>query len=84
LKEHKIENIPVVREFQDVLPQELLGMPPDREIGFTIDLIPGTSLIAQAPYKMGPEDLVELKADTSIFITILYHNLLLFIDIFHI
>jgi hypothetical protein len=36
-------------------------MPPDREIEFTIDLIPGTAPIAQAPYKMGPKVLVELK-----------------------
>jgi hypothetical protein len=62
LKEVRIEDIPIVREFQDVFPQELPGMPPDREIEFTIDLIPGTSPIAQAPYKMGPKELVELKA----------------------
>ncbi|KAK1648347.1 hypothetical protein QYE76_066152 [Lolium multiflorum] len=62
LKEVKIEDIPVVNEFQDVFPKELPGMPPDREIEFTIDLIPGTSPIAQPPYKMGPKELVELKA----------------------
>jgi hypothetical protein len=56
LKEDRIENIPVVRAFQDVFPQELLGIPPDREIEFTIDLIPRTSPIAQAPYKMGPKE----------------------------
>ncbi|KAK1683148.1 hypothetical protein QYE76_043996 [Lolium multiflorum] len=62
LKEVKIEDIPVVNEFQDVFPKELPGMPPDREIEFTIDLIPGTAPIAQPPYKMGPKELVELKA----------------------
>jgi hypothetical protein len=46
LKEVKIEEIPVINEFQDVFPKELLGMPPDREIEFTIDLIPGTTPIA--------------------------------------
>jgi hypothetical protein len=61
LKEAKLEDIPVVNEFQDVFPQELRGMPPDREIEFTIDLILGTAPIAQAPYKMGPKELVELK-----------------------
>jgi hypothetical protein len=61
-KRGRIEDIPVVREFQDVFPQELPGMPPDGEIEFTIDLISGTSPIAQAPYKMGPKELVELKA----------------------
>ncbi|KAK1620362.1 hypothetical protein QYE76_025879 [Lolium multiflorum] len=62
LKEVKIEDIPVVNEFPDVFPKELPGMPPDREIEFTIDLIPGTTPIAQPPYKMGPKELVELKA----------------------
>ncbi|KAK1660275.1 hypothetical protein QYE76_048434 [Lolium multiflorum] len=46
---------------KDVFPAELPGMPPDREIEFTIDLIPGTAPIAKAPYKMGPKELKELK-----------------------
>jgi hypothetical protein len=46
LKESRLEDIPVVNEFQDVFSQELPGMPPDREIEFTIDLILGTSPIA--------------------------------------
>jgi hypothetical protein len=62
LKVVRIEDTPIVREFQDVFPKELPRMPPDREIEFTIDLIPGTSPIAQAPYKMGPKELEELKA----------------------
>jgi hypothetical protein len=61
LKEVKIEDIPVVNEFQDVFPKELPGMPPDREIEFTIDLILGTAPIVQPPYKMGSKELVELK-----------------------
>ncbi|KAK1696236.1 hypothetical protein QYE76_012933 [Lolium multiflorum] len=61
MKEVKLEDIPVVNEFQDVFPKELPGMPPDREIEFTIDLIPGTAPIAKAPYKMGPKELKELK-----------------------
>jgi hypothetical protein len=61
LKEAKLEDIPVVNKFMDVFPQELPGMPPDREIEFTIDLKPGTASISQAPYKMGPKELKELK-----------------------
>ncbi|KAK1627572.1 hypothetical protein QYE76_001887 [Lolium multiflorum] len=61
-KEVRIEDIPVVNEFPDVFPKELPGLPPDREIEFTINLIPGTTPIAQPPYKMGPKELVELKA----------------------
>ena len=67
MKEVRIEDIPVVREFQDVFPAELPGMPPDREIEFTIDLIPGTSPIAQQPYRMGPKELVELKEQLDEF-----------------
>jgi hypothetical protein len=61
LKEAKLEDIPVVNEFMDVFPQELPGMPPDREIEFTIDLKPGTAPISPAPYKMGPKESKELK-----------------------
>jgi hypothetical protein len=61
MKEVKLEDIPLVNEFQDVFPKKLPRMPPDREIEFTIDLIPGTTPIAQAPYKMGPTELKELK-----------------------
>jgi hypothetical protein len=61
LKESRLEDIPVINELQDVFLHELPGMPPDKEIEFTIDLIPGTAPIAQAPYKMGPKELVELK-----------------------
>jgi hypothetical protein len=61
LKEAKLEDIPVVNEFMDVFPQELPGMPPDRELEFTIDLKPGMAPISQAPYKMGPKELKELN-----------------------
>jgi hypothetical protein len=61
MKEAKLEDIPVVNEFQDVFPKELPGMPLDREIEFTLDLIPGTTPIAQAPYNMGSKELVQLK-----------------------
>jgi hypothetical protein len=47
-----IEDVPVVREFPDVFPEELPGMPPDRDIEFVIDLIPRTSPIAKRPYRM--------------------------------
>jgi hypothetical protein len=60
--EVRIEDILVVKEFQDVFPKELPGMPSDREIEFTIDLIPRTAPIAEAPYKMGPKALGGLKA----------------------
>jgi hypothetical protein len=51
----------VVEEFMDVFPEELLGMLPEREVEFYIDLIPGTTPIAKRPYRMAPAELVELK-----------------------
>ena len=57
----KWDDIPVVREFPDVFPEDLLGIPLDREIEFSIDLIPETSPISKAPYQMAPTELKELK-----------------------
>jgi predicted aspartyl protease len=54
-------NIDVVREFPDVLPEELSGMPPDREVEFVIDLLPRTTPISKRPYMMSVEELKELK-----------------------
>ena len=56
-----LEEIRVVHRFLDVFPDELPGMPPDRDIEFVIELIPGTTPITQRPYQMNPEELVELK-----------------------
>jgi hypothetical protein len=55
------ESIYVVEEFMDVFSEELQGMPPEREVEFYIDLIPGTATIAKKPYRMAPTELAELK-----------------------
>ncbi|KAL0554351.1 hypothetical protein IC582_008270 [Cucumis melo] len=52
---------PVVREYPDVFPEELLGLPPPREIDFAIELEPDTAPISRAPYRMAPAELKELK-----------------------
>jgi hypothetical protein len=54
-------NIRVVRDFPDVLTEELPGMPPDREVKFVIDLLPRTAPISKRPYRMSVEELKELK-----------------------
>jgi hypothetical protein len=59
--ERTLENIPVVCDYPDVFAEVLTGLPPDREIEFTIDLIPGTQPIHKAPYRMAPAELKELK-----------------------
>uniref|UniRef100_A0A6I9QQD8 Uncharacterized protein LOC105037801 n=1 Tax=Elaeis guineensis var. tenera TaxID=51953 RepID=A0A6I9QQD8_ELAGV len=57
----KLEDIPIVKEFPDIFSNDLPGLPPDREIEFTIDLIPGTSLVSKASYRMAPAELKELQ-----------------------
>jgi hypothetical protein len=59
--ERKLEDIHVVCEFSDIFPNDLPGMPPERAIEFKIELQPGTTPIAKAPYKMSPIELTELK-----------------------
>jgi hypothetical protein len=53
--------VPVVNEFPDVFPKELLGMPPDQDIEFVIELKPGRSPIYKTPYRMATLELAELK-----------------------
>ena len=56
-----VDEIPVIREFPDVFPDDIVGLPPDREVEFTIDLIPRTEPISIPPYRMAPAELRELK-----------------------
>jgi hypothetical protein len=51
----------VVKDFSDVFPEELPGMPPDTEVEFVIDLLPGTAPISKWTYRMSVEELKELK-----------------------
>ncbi|KAG8472702.1 hypothetical protein CXB51_034564 [Gossypium anomalum] len=60
--EKKPESVPVVCEYPDVFPEELPGLPPVREVEFGIELVPGTTPISIAPYRMAPTELKELKA----------------------
>ncbi|XP_057248286.1 uncharacterized protein LOC130590244 [Beta vulgaris subsp. vulgaris] len=57
----KIEHVKVVNEFPDVFPEDIPGMPPQRELEFTIDLVPGTAPISKAPYRMAPAEMKELN-----------------------
>ena len=56
-----VDRVPVVCEFQDVFSEELPGLPPEREIEFCIDVVPGTNPISMPPYRMAPAELSELK-----------------------
>jgi hypothetical protein len=57
----KVKDIPVVCEYPNVFPDDLPGMPPDRDIEFIIELQPGTAPISKRPYRMPPNELAELK-----------------------
>jgi hypothetical protein len=59
--ELKLEDIHVIREYPNVFPDKLLGVPPERVIEFNIELLPGTALVAKAPYKMSHVEMKELK-----------------------
>ena len=57
-----VEKIPVVREFPDVFPEELPGIPLEREVDLAIEIVPGTVPMSRAPYRMAPTELKELKS----------------------
>ena len=56
-----LENIPMIREFLDVFPKELPGVPPEREVDLSIEVVQGTTPILRTPYHMAPTKLKELK-----------------------
>ena len=55
------EDVPVVRDYVSVFPKDLPRLPPDREIVFSIELMPGTAPISRAPYRLVLAELKELK-----------------------
>ena len=61
LEAKTVEEVAVVNEYPNVFPEELLGMPPDQDVEFVIDLLPGTGPIAKRPYRMSVDELEELK-----------------------
>ena len=61
MKSSNVQDVLIVREFPNVFPDELLGLPLDREIEFCIDLVLGTAPISIPPYRMALAELKELK-----------------------
>ncbi len=54
-------DIPTVSDILEVFPEELPSLPPEREVEFAIEIMPGTAPISIAPYRMAPTKLKELK-----------------------
>nr|GEY05737.1 putative reverse transcriptase domain-containing protein [Tanacetum cinerariifolium] len=59
--EHKLEDIPIVRDFPGVFLEELLGLHLSRDVEFRIDLIPRALLVAKSPYRLAPIGMQELS-----------------------
>ena len=59
--EVRLEDVPVVRDFLDVFLNDIPSLPPEREIDFPIDLVPGTASISLSPYRMAPSELKRVE-----------------------
>nr|GEV64046.1 putative reverse transcriptase domain-containing protein [Tanacetum cinerariifolium] len=57
----RLEDVPIVQDFPEVFPEDLLGLPPTRQVEFHIDLIPGVAPVARAPYRLAPLEMKELS-----------------------
>nr|GEY64907.1 hypothetical protein [Tanacetum cinerariifolium] len=62
-KKKRLEDVPIVRDFPKVFPEDFLGLPPTRQVEFQIDLIPGAAPVARAPYRLAPSEMKELIDD---------------------
>ena len=67
-EEKSASDVLVVKEYLDVFLEDLLGLPPNREIEFTIDLMPSMEPISIPPYKMAPIKLKELKEQLQVLL----------------
>ena len=56
-----VDSLPIVRNFPDVFPEDIESLPPEREVEFSIELIPGAGPVSKAPYRMTPLELAEVK-----------------------
>ncbi|GKG15860.1 hypothetical protein Tco_0358183, partial [Tanacetum coccineum] len=57
----RLEDVPIVKDFPDVFPEDLPGLPPTRQVEFQIDLVPGAAPVARAPYRLAPSKMKELS-----------------------
>ncbi|GJX36554.1 putative reverse transcriptase domain-containing protein [Tanacetum coccineum] len=60
-KEKRLEDVPIIRDFPEVFPDDLPGLPPPRQVEFRIELVPGAAPVARAPYRLAPSEMKELS-----------------------
>ncbi|GJU77632.1 putative reverse transcriptase domain-containing protein [Tanacetum coccineum] len=70
-----MEDVPVICDFPEVFPEELPGLPPPRQVEFRIDLVPGATPVARAPYRLAPSEMQELSKDGYFRMCIDYREL---------
>jgi hypothetical protein len=56
-----VSSILIVRDFPEIFPEDIESLPPEREVEFSIELVPGVGPVSQAPYRMAPLELAEVK-----------------------
>ncbi|GJX98228.1 putative reverse transcriptase domain-containing protein, partial [Tanacetum coccineum] len=66
-EERRLEDVPIVREFPEVFPEDLPRLPPARQVEFQIDLVPGAAPVARAPYRLAPAEMQELSTQRDLF-----------------
>nr|GEV10745.1 hypothetical protein [Tanacetum cinerariifolium] len=67
LKEKRLEDVPTVRDFLEVFPEDFLGLLPTRQAKFQIDLVLGATPVARAPYRLAPSEMQELSTQLQEF-----------------
>ncbi|KAI3696046.1 hypothetical protein L1987_79055 [Smallanthus sonchifolius] len=60
-EERRLEDIPIVKDYPEVFPEDLPGLPPPRQVEFRIDLVPGAAPVARSPYRLAPSEMQELS-----------------------
>ncbi|GJV68199.1 putative reverse transcriptase domain-containing protein [Tanacetum coccineum] len=60
-EEKRLEDVPIIREFPEVFPDDLPGLPPARQVKFQINLVPGATPVARTPYRLAPVEMQELS-----------------------
>ncbi|GKC24275.1 putative reverse transcriptase domain-containing protein [Tanacetum coccineum] len=60
LKEKRFEDVPIIRDFPEVFPDDLPGLPPPMQVEFQIDLVPGAAPVARTPYRLAPSEMRKL------------------------
>ncbi|GJT00092.1 putative reverse transcriptase domain-containing protein [Tanacetum coccineum] len=60
-KERRLEDVPIIRDFPEVFPNDLPGLLPPRQVEFKIELVPGAAPVARAPYRLAPSEMKELS-----------------------